>query len=84
MVPTLSRDQVSLVPFGELALQVATRIGIGEVARHRLWLWAEPHFDREVSKRFSGRAPILYGQSTHRSIRFGSIKVPGDCVSCGR
>ena len=40
---------------------MAARSGLDDIATDRIWEWAEHGFDRDVARRWAGRAPCIYG-----------------------
>ena len=45
----------------EAARLAAIRLGFSDKVGHRIWEWAELHFDAQIAARWSGRVPCIYG-----------------------
>jgi starch synthase len=61
VIPDGLEQLVDCIPLGEVLLQASGRLGLGDGAQHRLWMWAEPYFDRRVAERITGHAAVHYG-----------------------
>jgi len=69
--------RVEVVPGGELLMQACVRLGFGDVAQHRAWMWAEPYFDRRAAARIAGRSAVLYGHEHAARTSFAAQKRAG-------
>ncbi|HKO42646.1 MAG TPA: glycosyltransferase family 4 protein [Pyrinomonadaceae bacterium] len=60
-IPDYLNVPVETFPSREMINLAGRRAGVGDIAAHRLWEWAETSFDKQVATRWAGRAPVIYG-----------------------
>ena len=81
IIPDGLEPLVECIPLGELLMQASGRLGLGDRAQHRVWMWAEPYFDRKVAERLGGAPGVLYGHEHASLASFESQKrAGGRCV----
>ena len=60
-IPDYLNVPVETFPSREIVNLAGRRAGVGDIAAHRLWEWAETSFDKQVATRWAGQAPVIYG-----------------------
>ena len=60
-IPDFLNVPVETFPTREMINLACRRTGVGDIAAHRLWEWAETSFDKQVADHWAGRAPVIYG-----------------------
>lgn len=75
-IPAGLEGLIECIPLGEALLQAGGRVGLGDRAQHRLWMWAEPWFDRRVASRI-GQAALHYGHEHATLASFEAQKRAG-------
>ena len=60
-IPDFLNVPVETYPTREMINLAGRRTGVGDIAAHRLWEWAETSFDKQVAAHWAGRAPVIYG-----------------------
>jgi len=81
VVPDGLEALVECIPLGEVLLQASGRLRLGDRAHHRVWMWAEPYFDRKVAERLAGRAGVHYGHEHATLASFETQKrAGGRCI----
>jgi len=81
IIPEGLESLVDCIPLGEVLMQASGRLKLGDRAQHRVWMWAEPYFDRKVAERIAGKPCILYGHEHASLASFESVRrAGGRCV----
>jgi len=80
IVPNFLRGKVRTLYWREVFRLLAGRIG-NDVFAHRVWLWADLAFDRQVARKYSGRYQCIYGME-HSSLETFKIQknLGGLCI----
>src|SRR4030042_1748584 len=80
ILPEFLRGKSNFIFIRELARLVASKLA-SDVFTHRVWLWAELGFDREVARRFSGHFRYIYGMEHSSLETFARQKeLGGSCI----
>ena len=79
-LPLFLNGKVQTIYLREIVRLLTNKIA-GRVLAHRVWLWAELGFDREVAQRYSGSYDCIYGME-HSSLETFTRqkKLGGLCV----